>query len=290
MMRVYLADMNIRLGDYVVTLDYAGSDEPPRSWSVLPHSHANFELHTMSRGSGKLMTKGGVYEIGAGTTYLTGPEVYHSQYTEGDETMDERALRFDIRYSPRNGSDGEVSELIKALVENPFFVCREDIGCFETIGEMLDEARARRVGYREKLKNRFAGLLIDLGRYCMGAEGVGVDSEELITVGEPDLRAMLDNYFVGADFFAPPEQIIGELHITRRHFSRLMQQYYGMNYTDKVNEIRCEYAKELLAGELPVSEIWQRVGYSSQQYFSRVFKQLTGMTPTEYRSVCRKSE
>lgn len=74
MLRVHLSDMDIQLGDYLVSLFYIGSDEPPKVWSVHPHSHAFFELHTVSRGRGRLMTKSGVFEIGPGTTYLTGPE------------------------------------------------------------------------------------------------------------------------------------------------------------------------------------------------------------------------
>ena len=43
-------------------------------------------------------------------------------------------------------------------------------------------------------------------------------------------------------------------------------------------------AKELLREtDLPVTEICQAVGYSDQNYFSRVFKKHTRMGPNEYR-------
>ena len=166
--------------------------------------------------------------------------------------MDERALRFLVRFHPQPCSDSETSELIKILEENPFFVCREDIGCFELIGEMLDEAKTQRVGYCERLRHMFADIIILLGRYCLNAPQRAASTDEVIVIGEPDLQSMLGNYFDDTDVFLSPEQIARELHITRRHFSRLMQQYYGMPYADKVNEIRCEYAKELLSmSELP---------------------------------------
>ena len=106
-----------------------------------------------------------------------------------------------------------------------------------------------------------------------------------IKVGKIDLRAMLDTYFFGLVDFATPERIIDDLHITRRHLSRLMRQYYGMSYVDKINELRCEHAKELLSDNVvPISGVWSAVGYTSQQYFSRVFKKQVGMTPSEYRA------
>lgn len=49
---------------------------------------------------------------------------------------------------------------------------------------------------------------------------------------------------------------------------------------------RVEYAKELLKyGDLTLSEISYKLGYSSVQHLSNQFKAVTGMTPTEFRSM-----
>lgn len=49
---------------------------------------------------------------------------------------------------------------------------------------------------------------------------------------------------------------------------------------------RIEYAKELLKyGDLTLSEISYKLGYSSVQHLSNQFKTVTGMTPTEFRSM-----
>ncbi|MEX1139390.1 MAG: helix-turn-helix domain-containing protein [Bacteroidota bacterium] len=49
---------------------------------------------------------------------------------------------------------------------------------------------------------------------------------------------------------------------------------------------RIEYAKELLKyGDLTLSEISYKLGYSSVQHLSNQFKLVTGMTPTEFRSM-----
>jgi len=46
---------------------------------------------------------------------------------------------------------------------------------------------------------------------------------------------------------------------------------------------RIEYAKELLSyGELNVSEVADKTGYSSTAHFSQQFKAVTGLTPTQY--------
>ena len=49
---------------------------------------------------------------------------------------------------------------------------------------------------------------------------------------------------------------------------------------------RIERAKELLRyGELTLSEISYRLGYKSVQYLSNQFKNVTGMTPSQFKSL-----
>ena len=51
-----------------------------------------------------------------------------------------------------------------------------------------------------------------------------------------------------------------------------------------LNEVRINHAKHLLlTDEAPLSEIGERCGFSSQQYFNYAFKKHTGMTPTQYK-------
>ena len=48
--------------------------------------------------------------------------------------------------------------------------------------------------------------------------------------------------------------------------------------------MRVEEAKRLLtATDYPLSQIAVSVGFSDQSYFSKVFKQITGISPNRYR-------
>ena len=51
-----------------------------------------------------------------------------------------------------------------------------------------------------------------------------------------------------------------------------------------MRDYRMTKAKELLLGtNLKLYEIADKVGYNDAKYFSRVFKEATGMLPAEYR-------
>ncbi len=74
------------------------------------------------------------------------------------------------------------------------------------------------------------------------------------------------------------------LKINASYFSMLFKKSFGVNFVDYLTDLRIQAAKGLLADPLlSAAEIANMVGYESPNYFTRVFKKTTGMTPTEYR-------
>ena len=66
----------------------------------------------------------------------------------------------------------------------------------------------------------------------------------------------------------------------------LFSEVKGVNIERIVIIHRIEYVKELLCySQLSTSEIAYRLGYSSPAYLSSQFKQVTGMTPKEFREL-----
>lgn len=52
-----------------------------------------------------------------------------------------------------------------------------------------------------------------------------------------------------------------------------------------IHTVRCDRAKVLLAESgMSIGQIALESGFSSADYFTSVFKNLTGVTPTEYRT------
>ena len=58
----------------------------------------------------------------------------------------------------------------------------------------------------------------------------------------------------------------------------------GQNFMEYVIEIRILNARNLLVQtNQDVAEIAAKVGYTDLKYFSRIFKKMTNLTPSEYR-------
>ena len=85
-----------------------------------------------------------------------------------------------------------------------------------------------------------------------------------------------DNFTV-ADYAA-------EIHLSVDRFSHLFTEIIGVTPKQYLITTRIEAAKELLINsDLTVLQISEAVGTSNQNYFSRIFKKHTGLSPSEYR-------
>ena len=73
-------------------------------------------------------------------------------------------------------------------------------------------------------------------------------------------------------------------HCSESYLSRIFKRRTGVNINVYVNKVRMELAKNhLLLSRESVGEIASRVGFNDPNYFSRVFTQMIGISPTEFR-------
>ena len=86
------------------------------------------------------------------------------------------------------------------------------------------------------------------------------------------VHALANRFFMSPSYFA---------HFFRNNAGRSVIEY--------VNEIRISHAKLFLEKEdMTIGEIACRVGFNDINYFSRKFKAVTGITPSEYKRKCTK--
>ena len=79
-------------------------------------------------------------------------------------------------------------------------------------------------------------------------------------------------------------QVAQAVHTSTFYFCKLFKKSTGINFTEYVSRVRVEKAKNLLLNpNLRVSEIAYEVGFQSLTHFNRVFKKITGESPTKYR-------
>ncbi|MCM3698179.1 AraC family transcriptional regulator [Paenibacillus macerans] len=81
------------------------------------------------------------------------------------------------------------------------------------------------------------------------------------------------------------EEVADFVHLNPHYFSKIFKQEYGETFIDFVTRLRIDKAISLIqAGSLTLKEVCFDVGYKDPNYFSRVFKKITGVPPTEFKA------
>ena len=73
------------------------------------------------------------------------------------------------------------------------------------------------------------------------------------------------------------------VHLGTPSFCRYFKQQTDITFTEFVNRYRINQAKTFLIQDGTVAEVCYRVGYGSISYFNKLFKQIQGETPTEFK-------
>ena len=76
------------------------------------------------------------------------------------------------------------------------------------------------------------------------------------------------------------------LHYSDPYFCKIFKDCFGKSFVLYLTELRVEKSKELLNDiTVNVKDICTKVGFRDSNYYTKVFKRMEGMTPTEYRII-----
>ncbi len=94
--------------------------------------------------------------------------------------------------------------------------------------------------------------------------------------------------FLRENFSEPPtlDELARAAGVHPTHLTRVFRQFERCTVGDYVREARIEYARQkMLGSKEPLVEIALAAGFADQTHFTRSFKRVTGMTPTEFRRI-----
>lgn len=84
------------------------------------------------------------------------------------------------------------------------------------------------------------------------------------------------------------EDVANSVGIHPVHLARVFRQTYHCTIGEYVRQLRIEFAcREVSLSNTSLAEIAVAVGFYDQSHFSKTFKQIVGLTPSEYRAAFR---
>lgn len=100
------------------------------------------------------------------------------------------------------------------------------------------------------------------------------------------IAEMIRSHALECDFSL--QQIADSVGLSTAYLSRLYKQTSGKAVVEEISQLRMREAVRLLGeSTMPVGEIYKYVGYTTNNYFYRVFRKTFGITPKAYRDMSK---
>lgn len=258
------------------------------------------------------------FKIGIGRSYSIEhfSKSCNEAYMAGSVSYDERVIHFeDIAFSQARDVSYPVN---KEKILTYKMIIGDDSGALEVFEEIFWWLSENYKDDLDKIKSNLIELLIVVKR------GVAVEIKEndifeknflmemIKTKNAMELRSSylnyLKNFIVNLAEFRQRElsgliskaikyinenyhenisldDVAKEMNMSYHYFSKFFKESVGKNFVDYLTELRIEKSKNMLKDlGISIKEICNEIGYCDPNYFSKIFKKATGMTPTEYRT------
>ena len=249
-----------------------------------PHTHDYYEIFITLSGTVTHLVNGEVQKLPEGTLVFIRPHDVHGYLYENSESRSTAYINLTFTVETAELlfqylSDGFPSQkllscdLPPAVTLNPF----EKERLFARISELnlvnWQDKNALKLRMRTILADIFVRFFYDLPN--KSDDGLPRWLAELKTEME-----QTENFVYGLD------RMVELSRKSREHLARSMKKYCGMTTAEYINELRINYASNLLLHtNTPILEICYSCGFQSASYFYGVFKRKYGVSPNGFRKL-----
>lgn len=235
-------------------------------------------LHLIVSGKGFYVTPQGKFSLSAGDIFLIRP------YTEIEYYADEKDP-WEYYWVNFKGEDSEY--ILRKTDLTPQLPVMH--GCTQEIFRAMEDIAANPASStcdNIELTGRLYILLSLLVKSSTGAELSSPKAEEK----RRRLRSARDYIEINYPLPISVEDIAAAAGVSRAALFRLFKAELNTAPADYLIAYRIAQAKKLLSEtDISITAVARSVGYEDNLYFSRAFKRLTGVSPSDYRSSRQKN-
>lgn len=238
-------------------------------WKSIPHTHHFSELFYVVSGKGSFYLDGKTHPIGSNDLIIVSPNTEHTELSTSPEPLEYIVLGIEgITFLDLEGSNSHIIYNYSRQTE-----------LLNLLNLIAGEVRAEQSGYHLVCQYLMDVLLIQILR-----------SQKLvptpITTTKMNkecarIKQYLDSNYADSITL---DALAEKAHMNKYYLVHAFTKYTGLSPINYLNTKRLQTSKELLeTTDFSIAQISASIGFSSQSYFSQVFRKETGMTPNEYR-------
>lgn len=246
-------------------------------WNSIMHTHHFTELFYVLEGNGYFLVEEKKFKVHENDLVIISPNVSHTELGQANNPMEYVVLGINGLQFKDDTLDIAPDYSLHNLYEH-----KEEIGFY--IKTLLTEIKEKEEHFETICQNLLEAFILTLARRTKKV--LAVAPTKKVTKECRFIEQYIDEHFT-EDITL---QTLSELtYLNKFYLVHSFKEYKGTSPINYLIERRVLEARHLLeTTNLSVSKIAGISGFSSQSYFSQVFKRQTNMSPNKYRKLMEK--
>lgn len=247
-----------------------------------PHKHNSYLCVLFTSGIGSHEIDFNTYEIKPGNLFVISPgKTHHWELSDDVDGFIFTHTKdfYDLHYSYNSISD---FPFFQSIQNSPLVELNENqipkiVFLFES---MSLEYQAQEILKHQVLLSYTNIMYAKLSRIYLNDESEQVVNHSSYSQKFNELEKLIEEYFI---LEKSPSKYASMMNITPKHLNRITQSVIGKTTSEVIlDRILLEAKRIMLHTSKSFSEIAIGLGYEDYAYFSRLFKQKTGLTPSQF--------
>jgi AraC-like DNA-binding protein len=251
------------------------------------HFHSPYEIYYLLSGERYYFIKDRAYYIKKGDIVFINSNELHKAYNAENPTHQRVLINFEQSYIDGLGESAKdiLSLLFQQITPVISLSLEEKIHVEAIFAIVLKEIEDKKIGYEISIRAQMIELLVARARFVeIPKTPVQAHLSPVREKVFEIVRYINENYYESLTL----PTISAQFYISPYYLSRIFKETTGFTFVEYLTSIRVKQAQKLLREtKLSVTEISEKVGFGSITQFGRKFKDITKISPLNYRRIRR---
>ncbi|WP_127586104.1 AraC family transcriptional regulator [Paenibacillus koleovorans] len=250
------------------------------------HHHELIEFGLVLHGEGTTVINGSTYSIRPGSMLIVLPHHIHSFVSDGEQRLEQLCCMFDMQILADALLEPELSAALLRVGDDLEPVLSLDEETFRNVrslyGDIQQEFNSTEPGRNSLIRAKLVELVLQFIRQHPQMRDQTPISQKGKKKDAWKLVQYVNTHYMEESVTL--ELLSSMFLCSVPYISRSFKDLVGQSFLSYLHALRIRRASSLLAAtQMNVSDIAAEVGFESFRTFSRVFKELKGVTPSEFR-------
>lgn len=249
------------------------------------HYHMAYEIYYLFRGERNYFIRDSFYPVHAGDMVLIDSNAVHKT-SERSEPNHERIVLHFAQSFFKEYSQEDRDLLLAPFAEAQPLVrlnLKERMQVEELLGSLLSELSECPPGYQLHIRNMAIELLLFTARHILKRKAL---PEVELTPIQRKVTEIIRHINLHYKEPLHLDLLAKQFFISKGHLCRVFKEVTGFGFTQYINITRVKEAELLLREtDWSVTQVSEQCGFENFSHFGKVFKMLSGLSPSAYRKL-----